>query len=108
MGGEREEQQRRNVSVHEKIEKLRELLRAGDGHAGSLKEEQESMEAERQSRMLLLNEEKAKLQRQKDLLIKKIKSQQKEKEEGMIYAREVSRVLARLNQITGGVIVPKK
>lgn len=52
--------------------------------------------------MLVLNEEKAKLLRQKELLIKKIKSQQKEKEEGMIYAKEVNRVLGRLNQITGG------
>lgn len=57
---------------------------------------------ERQTKMLVLNEEKAKLLRQKELLIKKIKSQQKEKEEGMIYAKEVNRVLGRLNQITGG------
>ena len=33
----------------------------------------------RQQRMLVLNEDKSKLERQKDLLIKKIKSQQKEK-----------------------------
>jgi chromosome segregation ATPase len=77
LGGERDEQQRRIGSTHESIEKLRELLKEGDGHAGSLKEEQESMESERQNKMLALNEERAKLQRQKDLLIKKIKSQQK-------------------------------
>jgi uncharacterized Zn finger protein len=42
--------------------------------------------------------------RQKELLIKKIKSQQKEKEEGMIYTKEVSRVMGRLSQITGGAM----
>ena len=35
------------------------------------------MEMERQTRMLMLNDDKSKLIRQRDLLIKKIKSQQK-------------------------------
>jgi hypothetical protein len=39
------------------------------------------------------------LNRQKELLIKKIKSQQKEREEGLIYAREVNRVTAMLNKL---------
>ena len=47
-----------------------------------------------------MSEEKEKLERQKELLIKKIKSQQKEKEEGLVYAKEVSRILTRLNHIT--------
>jgi hypothetical protein len=38
--------------------------------------------------------------RQKDLLIKKIKAQQKEREEGLLYAREVARITAMLNKLT--------
>ena len=52
-------------------------MKVSEGHAESLKEEQERMEMDRQTKMLMLNEEKAKLIRQKELLIKKIKSQQK-------------------------------
>ena len=71
-----------------------------EGNVNSLKEEQEKMLMDRQTRELLLTEEKEKLERQKQLLIKKIKSQQKQKEEGLVYAKEVSRMLNRLNQIT--------
>jgi hypothetical protein len=63
---------------------------------------------ERRAKMTTLNDEKIKLSRQKDLLIKKIKNQQKEKEEGMIYAKEVTRILMKLNQITAGPIVNNK
>jgi len=55
---------------------------------------------ERTSRNNDLEMEKNKLVRQKDLLIKKIKSQQKEREEGLMYAREVTRITAMLNKLT--------
>lgn len=42
-GGEREEQQRRIGELHEQIEKLRELVKVSEGHAESLKQEQEKM-----------------------------------------------------------------
>ena len=40
LGGEREEQMRKNNELNEEIEKLRELLKLSEGHADSLKEEQ--------------------------------------------------------------------
>jgi hypothetical protein len=58
------------------------------------------MLVEREARQNDLEIEKSKLLRQKDLLIKKIKSQQKEREEGLIYAREVTRITNMLNKLT--------
>lgn len=54
-------------------------MKETEGHAESLRAEQEKIENERENKKQGLNAEKAKLERQKELLIKKIKSQQKEK-----------------------------
>jgi hypothetical protein len=58
------------------------------------------MLGEREVRKRDLESERDKLNHQKELLIKKIKSQQKEREEGLIYAREVNRVTSMLSKMT--------
>ena len=65
-----------------------------------LKESQEKMLEERERRKNELEIERNKLTRQKELLIKKIKAQQKEREEALIYAREVTRITNMLNKLT--------
>jgi len=50
------------------------------------------MLVDREIRRDSLVSDKEKLQRQKELLIKKIKAQQKEREEALVYAKEVRRV----------------
>ena len=77
IGGIREHYANKIDLIGEEIEKLKELLKATSGHQESLREEQERLMMERQQKMLVLNEEKGVRERQKDLLIKKIKSQQK-------------------------------
>lgn len=100
VGRSRDEQTRMIEQVSEQKDKLFELLRESSENINKLKESQERMVSEREQRQNELEIEKNKLGRQKELLIKKIKAQQKEREEGLVYARSVTRITTLLNKLT--------
>ena len=87
--------------LQDEIQKLEELMKSSEQNIISLKEEQEKMVLDRDAKIVILQTEKTKLDHHKQLLIKKIKSQQKEKEEGLTHSREVNRIMNKLNKIIG-------
>lgn len=100
VGRLRDDENREIEYILEQKEKLFELLKESSNNIARLKDSQQKMLDEREDRKKELEVEKSKLIRQKDLLIKKIKAQQKEREEGLIYAREVARITNMLNKLT--------
>lgn len=100
IGNKRSEESKQIETIIEQKQKLYELLKESTNNIDKLKESQEKMLEERERRKSQLDIEKNKLTRQKQLLIKKIKAQQKERQEALIYARQVNRITNMLNKLT--------